>query len=206
MEPNTEFAYLATTNQVNKTMPALEAQGMRVVLVKSGDEAKEVVLKLIPEGAEVFTMTSRTLESIGVLPILDESGKYESVRKKLKSEDAKITAREKRQLGAAPDWAIGSVHAITQDGQVMIASNTGSQLAAYVYGAEHVVWVVGTQKLVKNTAEGMRRIQEYSFPLEDERSREVYGSPSGISKVLQINQEVKPDRITVILVEEKLGF
>lgn len=45
-----------------------------------------------------------------------------------------------------------------------------------------------------------------SSPLEDLRAREAYGIGSGINKVLIVNREVVPGRITVILVKEKLGF
>ena len=113
---------------------------------------------------------------------------------------------EMQKIGAAPEWAIGSVHAITEDGHVLVASNTGSQLPAYVYGAGHVVWVVGAQKIVKDTTEGIQRIYEYCFPLENERLMKAYGVPSGVSKLLIINKEKIPERLTAIFVKEKLGF
>ncbi len=95
---------------------------------------------------------------------------------------------------------------MTQTGQVLIASNTGSQLSPYAYGARHVVWVVGTQKIVKDFAEGLQRINEYSLPLENERAQQAYGKGSNVSKILIVNKEVQPGRITIILVKEKLGF
>ena len=112
-----------------------------------------------------------------------------------------------QQLGAAPDWAVGSVHALTQEGEALIASATGSQLPAYAYGASHVIWVVGTQKIVGNLEEGMRRIHEYTLPLESERARKAYGVPgSAVNKMLIVRGEVNKERITVIMVREKLGF
>lgn len=117
-----------------------------------------------------------------------------------------MQAREKQRLGAAPDWAIGSVHAVTEDGKVLIASATGSQLSAYAYGANHVVWIVGAQKLVKNFEDGLKRLYEYSLPLEDVRARKVYGAGSSVNKILIVNKEPAPERITMIIVKEKLGF
>jgi acyl-CoA hydrolase len=111
-----------------------------------------------------------------------------------------------RQLGASPDIVVGSVHAVTEEGQVLIASASGSQMAAYVYGASKVIWVVGTQKLVKNLEEGMQRIKEYSYPLEDARIREIYGRGSILAKLLLVQHEFMPDRTTIILVKENLGF
>src|SRR5260221_3452578 len=136
---------------------------------------------------------SYTLDAIGVTQEINESGKYKSVRKEFE----KIDETEKRHLGAAPDWTIGSVHAVTEDGKVLIASNTGSQLPAYVYGANHVIWVVGAQKIVKDFDEGLKRIYEHTLPLESERAHKAYGvEGSFVSKILVINKEIKPDRIT----------
>jgi len=98
------------------------------------------------------------------------------------------------------------VHAVTEQGQVIVASMTGGQVGPYASGAGTVIWVVGAQKIVRDLEEGLRRIREYSYPLEDARAREAYGIASGINKVLIVNREVVPGRITVILVKEKLGF
>ena len=111
-----------------------------------------------------------------------------------------------QKLGAAPEWVVGSVHAVTEEGAVLIASASGSQLPAYAFGSSHVIWVVGAQKLVKNFDEGIKRLYEYSFPLEDERARKVYGMGSGVNKILVINKEWMEGRITMIIVKEKLGF
>ena len=151
-------------------------------------------------------MTSATLDAIGASQEIVESGRYNSVRKQFSLMDPKKDGRAMRQLGAAPDWVVGSVHAITQDGAVLIASATGSQLPGYAYGGGKVIWVVGTQKLVKTFEDGMRRIREYTFPLEDARAQKVYGAPSSINKILTIYKESAPERITIILVKEKLGF
>ena len=110
------------------------------------------------------------------------------------------------KLGAAPDWVVSSVHAVTEDGHLLIASNTGSQLSAEVYSGGKVIFVVGAQKIVKDNIEGLGRIYEYVLPLEDARAQKAYGIHSNVSKILIINKEIMPERITVILVKEKLGF
>ena len=112
-----------------------------------------------------------------------------------------------KKTGAAPEYCIGSVHAVTQDGKVFIASNTGSQLPSYAYGSANVIWVVGTQKIVKDFDEANERIYKYTLPLESERARKAYGVPgSAVNKMLIVNKEVAPGRITIIFVNEKLGF
>ena len=204
--PNEEFARLASDEQIERTVRALETSGIRAMVVASGEEAKNKVLELLPEGAEVFNATSRTLESIGLAAELQQSTRYKSVRTRLLQLDAKTQANEMRKLGAGPDFVVGSVHALTEQGQVLVASATGSQLGPYVYGAGTVIWVVGAQKIVPDLETGLRRIYEYSYPLEDARARQVYGVGSGVNKVMIVNREVMPGRITLILVKEKLGF
>jgi L-lactate utilization protein LutC len=200
------FAKLASEEQIRRTTQALEANGMHTYIANNGDEARQIVLNLLPEGAEVFTSISKTLDSLGIATEIDQSGRFQAIRPKLYELYQQNRTDEMRKLGASPDFIIGSVHAITEQGQVLAASGSGSQLGPYVYGAGHVIWVVGTQKIVRNLDEGMRRIQEYAYPLEDVRARQAYGKPSRINKVLLINGEGKPGRIAVVLVKENLGF
>jgi LUD domain len=117
-----------------------------------------------------------------------------------------MQGREMRQLAAAPDWVVGSVHAVTGEGSLLIASASGSQLGPIVSGAGHVIFVIGAQKIVPDLDTGIRRINNYCFPLEDLRAREAYGVPSGLNNLLIVNRAVLPGRITAILVNESLGF
>ena len=107
---------------------------------------------------------------------------------------------------SAPEVMLGSVHAVTESGALLAASMSGSQLGPYASGAGRVILVVGTQKIVSDLEEGLRRINDYSFPLEDARAQAAYGIRSAVNKVLIINREIVPDRITVVLVDEALGF
>ena len=204
--PNEEFTKLATEEQIESVVKALEANNIHVIVVENGEQAKAEVLKLVPQGAEVYANISKTLEKIGVSVEIDKSGRYDAVRPKVLSLDRKTQADDIRILRSRPAYIIGSVHAITEDGHIMTASNGGSQLAPYAYGAGKVILVVGTQKIVKDLNEGFRRIEEYSYPLEDARLRAVLGVPSAIGKILITNREMIPSRTTVILVKEEVGY
>ncbi len=206
MEPNLKFGHLADEHTIQKTLEALSKNGFIVFIVQNKNEARQKVLELLPKGSEVFTLTSQTLEQTGITKAVNESGDFKSVRNQLYAMNRETQKDEMRKLGAAPEWAVGSVHALTQEGQALVASNTGSQLPAYAYGAEKVIWVVGAQKIVKNADEARQRIREYTFPLEDERALAAYGVHSGISKMMLFNKEIVPGRITIIIVKEKLGF
>jgi hypothetical protein len=202
-----KYDRLASKNKIESTISALKANGIDAFYLKTKEQAKEKVLELIPQGSEVFTMTSVTLDTAEISKEINESGKYESVRKKLFSMNREKDAREMRKLGAAPDFAIGSAHAVTEDGKIMIASNTGSQLPAYAYGAGKLTFVIGAQKIVKDMNRGFERIYEYVLPLESERAKKAYGVPgSSVNKILIINKEAQPNRISLIIVNEILGF
>lgn len=197
---------LASDESIQKTMAALKANGIDVIVAENGEKAKAKVLEMLPQNAGVMNMSSITLETIGIDKEVNNSGKYNSVKNKLAEMDRKTQGREMQKLGASPEYAVGSVHAVTEDGKVVIASNTGSQLPAYVYTSSHVIWVVGSQKIVKDLDEAIKRIYEYVLPLESERLKKVYGVGSNVSKLLIINKEISPQRLTLILVKEKLGF
>jgi hypothetical protein len=203
---NEKFGELANDESIENTIVSLGANGIDAQIADSGKEATRKVFELILKGAEVMTMTSQTLEVLGIAKEINESGNYNSIRTKLAAMDRATQGREMQKLGAAPDWTIGSVHAVTENGEVLIASNTGSQLPAYAFGADHVVWVVGAQKIVANVEEGHKRIREYTYFLEDARAQKAYGMHTAINKTLIVSKENVAGRITMIIVKEKLGF
>jgi L-lactate utilization protein LutC len=205
--PNPEYAQLASEAQIARAMKALGQNGIQAFVVDSGEEARAKLEQLIPAGAEVFTSSSTTLIQMGLLAEIDrEGGRYDAVRIRLGKMDPKTHNREMQKLGATPEYIIGSVHAVTETGSVLVASMSGSQLAPYAASAVHVVWIVGAQKIVPTLDEGLKRLEEYTYPLEDQRAMKAYGVHSGINKMLLINKEINPARTMMIIVKENLGF
>ena len=204
--PNEEFTALADDEQIERTIQALKDHNIETLVAENAEEARRMFFELVPEGAEVFLGASVTLETLGIKDEIDKSGRFNALRPKMFAMDRATQGREIRKMGAGPDYAAGSVHAVTEDGQVMIASNTGSQLGPYAYGAGKVIWVVGAQKLVKNIEEGMRRIEEYCVPREEVHMQQLYNSHTALNKVLIVNKEIRPGRITMIIVKEELGY
>src|SRR6059036_3697671 len=200
------FGTLGDDARVRRTAAALEANGISVLRAADAAEAKRVVLGLIPDGAQVHHGASQSLEASGISDEIEKSGRYQPVRPQIGSLDRATQADEIRRLSAAPDVMLGSVHAVTETGSLLAASMGGSQLGPYVSGAGRVILVVGTQKIVSDLEEGLRRIEDYAFPLEDARAQAAYGIHSAVNKVLIINREIVPERITVVLVDEVLGF
>ncbi len=200
-----EFTRLANDAQVEKTTLALEANGIHTTTLDTGQQAREFVLSLIPDGAQVYNPPSRTIEEIGLAQDILTAARFQPVRLRLQSLDHETQRAEIRRLVTAPDVVIGSVHAITERGEVLLASASGSQLASSAAGAGTVIWVAGTQKIVPDLDEGFRRIREYCLPLENQRTLQVYNRTSAINKILIINAET-PGRISLVLVRQNLGF
>ena len=192
--------------RVKRTIAALEANGITALRAADLADAKRLVLDLVPEGSQVHSGASQSLEVSGVLAEIETSGRYQPLRPRIWSMDRKTQADEMRRLAAAPDVMLGSVHAVTETGSLLAASMGGSQLGPYVSGAGRVILLVGTQKIVSDVEEGLRRIDEYAFPLEDARAQAAYGIHSAVNKVLIINREITPGRITVVFVDEVVGF
>jgi len=203
--PNPEFERPADRAHLERTAAALASRGFQVHVADSSKEARRLVLDAIPDGAEVHIALSETMRELGITAEIDESGRYDSVRSRLRLLDRATQGRQVRKLGAAPDYIVGSAHAVTDDGEIIVGSGSGSQLGAYAYAGGHVILVIGHQKLVRDLGDGLRRVREYSLPREHARMQSLGRPGSLLAKTLIIHREPS-SRITVILVPETLGF
>ncbi len=205
VEQPERFATLPDEETLATTVVALEEHGFSVEVVDDFEAAREAVLARIPEGSSVMTNTSVTLQETGIAAAIDDGGPYESARNKMMALDFATQLQEMKAVAGQPDFALGSVHAVTRDGTLVIASASGSQLASYAWGAANVIFVVGAQKLVSDAEAARERIYEHSLPLEDARAFAVYGQNSRVGRILEIHQEA-PGRIHVVLVRQSVGF
>ena len=199
------FTTLPDKPALQATVTALEEHGFSVEVVGDLDAARKAVLARIPEGSSVMTNTSVTLAETGIADAINDGGPYESARNKMFALDFATQAQQMKAIGGQPDYALGSVHAITRDGTLVIASASGSQLASYAWGAANVIFVVGAQKLVPTLEAAHQRIYQHSLKLEDARAIAAYGQHSQVGKILEIHQEL-PGRIHVVLVRQQVGY
>ena len=190
---------------MEKVAAALTANNIEAVLVRDGAEARQRVLERIPEGAEVHTARSKTMEDTGLYAELNESGRYDALRPRYLKMDRRTQAGEIRKLMAAPDYMVGSVQALTEEGTLVVVSYAASQIGPYAAGAGQVLLVVGSQKIVPDFDTAMTRIRDHVFHYEDARLRSELGVGTKIAKVLQIRLESRPGRTTVFLVREPVG-
>ncbi len=199
------FTALPDDQTLATTVVALEEHGFSVDVVDRLDAAREAVLARIPKGSSVMTNTSVTLQETGIADAINDGGPYESARNKMFALDFATQVQEMKAIGGQPDYALGSVHAVTPDGTLVIASASGSQLASYAWGAANVIFVVGAQKLVPSLEAAHERIYKHSLKLEDARAYAAYGQNSRVGKILEIHQE-DPGRIHVVLIRQSVGF
>ena len=200
-----DFTVAASDATIEKVAATLTANNIETVVVDDGEEAKKLVLERIPAGAEVHTAKSKTVEDTGLFAELNDSGRYNALRPRYTKMDRKTQGDEIRKLIAAPDWMVGSVQALTEDGTLVVVSYSASQIGPYAAAAGHVLLVIGSQKIVPDFDTAMTRIKEHVFPYEDATLREQLGVGTKIAKVLQIHLEARPGRTTVFLVREPVG-
>jgi acyl-CoA hydrolase len=199
------FTTLPDEQTLASAVTALEEHGFSVDVVDDLGAAREAVLARIPHGSSVMTNTSVTLTETGIADAINDGGPYESARNAMFALDFATQAQEMKAIGGQPDYAIGSVHAVTRDGTLVIASASGSQLASYAWGAANVIFVVGAQKLVPTLEAAHERIYQHSLVLEDARAIAAYGQHSRVGKILEIHEEL-PGRIHIVLIRQVVGF
>lgn len=204
---NPAFAGQADDATIERTAAALRAKGYEVHVVENAVAAKDKIVGLIPQGAEVSQGASETLEDIGVTAEIEQPGRFDAVRPRTRAMDRTTPegVRAMRKLGAAPDYYVVSAQALVEDGTIVVASNTGSQLAPVAFGAGEVIFAIGSQKIVPDLDTAFRRIEERSLPLEHARMQKLYGVNSHVRKLLVIRSESRPARITVVLIKEPVG-
>lgn len=194
---------------ITKTEKGLIERGFLPETVSTKAEALEKIKNIIETGASVMNGSSRTLEEIGFINYLKgDSHDWNNLHKAIIDEKDPAKQAILRKQSVLSDYYLGSVHALTEEGELVIVSATGSQLPHIVYTSPNIIFVVGTQKIVPALTDAFDRIRSYVFPLEDQHMKEVGYGGSVISKELILNNEPAQmgRKVHVILVKEKLGF
>src|SRR5437588_510032 len=201
-----DFASPPSEETIQRVAQRMRERNLEVVVVGDDDQARKVVLERLPEGAEVHSGKSKTLQDAGIFDAIHDVSRYDALRPRMFKMDRATQAREIRKLIAGPDYMLGSVNAITEDGVLVATSATASQLGPYASGAGKLILVVGSQKIVPNLETALRRIREYVLPWEDEQVRKVMNTGSFVGKTLIIEREWVDGRITVVMVREPVGI
>jgi L-lactate utilization protein LutC len=206
-----EFSSLPSKDRIKQVLDAINSRGIKAQLAETRNEALEKVKGMIPDGAEIMTGASITLQQIGFEDLLI-SGKHpwKNLKDGILAEKDPVKQASLRKRGTMSEFFLGSVHAITEEGTIVIASATGSQLPAYAFSSLNVIWIAGAQKITPSLETAFKRIREYIVPLEDQHMKQVYGPQAStmIGKILIFERESPMLRrnVNLILVNEVLGF
>jgi L-lactate utilization protein LutC len=204
--PAMPFTDPAPAERLERVAAALTASNFAVEILDDAAAARTRIKELIPEGASVFTGASETLRLSGIDEDINTSGRYDAVRQRGLAMDRATQLAEIWRLISTPNVIVGSVHAVTETGSLVVASASGSQLPGYAGAAARAIWIVGAQKVVPDLPTALRRIEDHCLPLENDRAMKVYGKPSAINRLLILNAEPEPGRGTVLLLREAIGF
>lgn len=205
----TTFKTLASQESINKTIQELTANGFQAEVVENRAEALERIKALIPQGASIHNGGSTTLQEIGYIDYLkSETHGWNNLHANILAEADPEKQSKLRRESAFSDYYLGSVHALSETGEMVIASNTGSQLPHLVFTSPNIILVVGTQKITPTLVEAIRRLEEYVIPLEDKRAMSAYKSHTMNTKTLILHKEnpMMGRKVKIILVKERLGF
>ncbi|MBI3443354.1 lactate utilization protein [Candidatus Woesebacteria bacterium] len=204
-----KYNELASKALVERVVKALKEKGYGAVIVTKASEALSKIKEIIPDGASVMNGSSVTLEQIGYLEYL-KSGEHKwiDLHAKVNAENDKERRAKLRRESVLSDYYLGSVHALAENGEFVIASNTGSQMPHIVFTSPNLIFVISTKKIVPTLSEAMKRLEEYVYPLENKHMMDQYNVGTNINKVLIFRGEVPilGRKIRFILVEENLGF
>ncbi len=193
-------------NMIDNTVENIMKRGMNVILVDNKEEALKKIKELIPKDSEVMTGSSTTLNEIGFTNYLNSTDDWKNMSKEIMKEEEKEKRSDLRRKSVTAEYFLGSVNAISEEGELVTCDASGSRVGAYLFAAKNLILVAGTNKIVRNLEEAIKRVREHVFPLEDERAMKAYGFHSGTNKWAIIENEIIPNRINLILVKEKLGF
>ena len=191
---------------IDRTVAGLKSRNVDAVVAENGDEARQMLIDMIPDGAEVFKSTSETLDTIGYSDYIRETDRYRNLYLEISEEPDRDRQRELRRLASVAEYYVGSVHAVAETGEVIVASGSGSQLGAYVYGAKTVIWVSGVQKICPTLDDALERVKGFSVERHHEWST-AQGRPAApLGKLMIFESEQNPDRIKMVLIKESLGW
>ncbi len=200
---------LANDQTLHTVSAALTGRNFEPIIVNTKEEALEKIKSLIPAGVSVMNGSSRTLEEIGFIEYL-KNGKHSwnNLHEAIATEKDPAQQAKLRKQAILSDYYLGSVHALAETGEMMIASNSGSQLPHLASTSPNIILVVGTQKIVSDLNAGFKRLEEYVVPLENENIMQKYGVGTSHSKTLILHREnpIMGRKVRVILVKESLGF
>lgn len=202
-----------------KVAANLEKRGFKAYCCKDKEEANKLLLDKIPKDKIVSWGGSVTIDELGIKKILKDAN-YKTIDRDTAKNEAE---REEFILKSiTSDIFLMSANAISEDGELVNIDKIGNRLAALCYGAKNVYVIIGVNKIAKTLDEAISRARNIAAPINAQRISSIYkmntpctvsGSCSNCksedsicSNILITRLSYPKNRISVILVNEELGF
>ena len=203
--------------KIKELMKVLEERDFDTVFAKDKDEARKIVMDMIPEGSKIAVGGSVTLNETGILDAIRDP-KYNFIDRYNTSSFEEML--DKYREGYTADVFVSSTNAITMEGQLVNIDCTGNRTRQIVFGPKKVIIVAGVNKIVANVEEGIKRAKEIA-PMNARRI--THKTPCATddcctcsdcrskARVCNVTSIVDgchylPKRITIVLVGEMLGY
>lgn len=192
--------------EIAASIAALEKNNIMVIRVKDGVAALEKIKELIPPDSQVMNGSSTTLIEIGYEDLMNGQHGWLDLHKAVISENDERMRNDLRRRSVTAEYFLSGVQAIAMTGEIVGCDASGSRVGAWPFAAENLVLVSGVNKIVPTLLDALQRVREFAYPLEDARARKVYGNPSQIGKCVILAKEGRPGRVTLIMIDEILGY
>lgn len=200
---------LASEVSIARVITGLKERNVEGIFVKTKAEALEKIKSFIPQGVSVMNGASKTLEEVGFVEYLKNGMHgWNNLHEGILAEKDLVKQSFLRKQATLSDYYLGSVNAIAETGELVIASNSGSQMPHIVFTSPNIIFVAGAQKIVPTREDAFRRVEEYVLPLEDKHMKDIGYGGSRISKMILFNYEnpFMKRKVRLILVNEVLGY
>jgi len=198
---------LPSASVVTRTVEQIQQRGIAVIRARGSESALETLKELIPPGSEIMSGASTTLLEIGYDEYVNrDKSRWNDLRSVIIAEADEKKRHELRRKSVTAEYFISGVNAIAQSGELVACDKSGSRVGAWAFAAKHLILVSGTNKIVPTLDDALRRVRDYAYPLENARAKRAYGVPSQIAKCVILANEDEEDRVTLILVDELLGY
>lgn len=204
-----DYTTLPSQETVLKTIEAMKARNIEGIFVNTKEEALAKAKAFIPAGSSVNNGSSTTLREIGMVDYL--KGTEHGWNNLHAASIVETDPAKKAELGRAAmfsDYYLGSVHALAENGEMVIASASASQLPPILTTAKNLVLVVSTVKIMPTLEKALERLRTHVVPLEDARMKSTGAPGTQLAKIVIFEAEPQwtGRKIHVIFVNEKLGF
>lgn len=202
--------------QAKSLISAIEKRNMTAYYCENKEACLQKVLEILPEGCTIAWGGSESIKEAGIPDAVKESGKY-SVYDRAKYLSPR-QVKEFNKLAFSSDYYFMSSNAITLDGMLMNIDGNGNRVANLIFGPEHVIVVVGMNKVVPTIEDAYDRIRNIASPPNTIRLRkntpcsklgkcgDCYSDDCICNQIVITRRSREKERIIVLLVNDNLGF